>query len=98
MIIFQPALYSCMHTGATVLEALAMLDMSCRRRRACARCSWMHVRCLRTCHRSAWHRGDALKILSKLRWGAVSFANLRYQVQLQRLHVSSIDAAQRCHP
>ena len=32
-------------------------------------------------HRSAWHRGDALKILPRLRWGAVPFANLRYEVR-----------------
>ena len=32
-------------------------------------------------HHSAWHRGDAVGLLQRLRWGAVPFANLRYEVQ-----------------
>ncbi len=35
-------------------------------------------------HRSAWHRGDAVGLLQRLRWGAVPFANLRYEVQSVR--------------
>ena len=35
-------------------------------------------------HRSAWHRGDALRLLPRLRWGGAPYANLRYQARYYR--------------
>ena len=46
-------------------------------------------------HRSAWHRGDALGLLPRLRWGAVPFANLRYEVPSVRLQTYR-HAPRRC--